>query len=180
MDLPVVLDLVSLRSGDWALLWRVEATVDLVAGRPRVTKMVVASDTGLDPAWLQEKFRWATPLDVITRTVPQLLARGLDPFEYDYATHDYPDAADVDRTPHRRLTDEFLEDVAGRYGAIGRGYAAVIARERDVTPRTVISWVEKARRRGILSSARPGAVGGVIVPPEDRGQPRSGTESGWS
>lgn len=168
VDLPVVLDLVNLRPGDWRLLWRVEATVDLVAGRPRVTRMVVASDTGLDPSWLQEKFRWATPLDIVTRAVPQLLAKGLDPFEHDYATHDYPDAADIDRPHHRRLTDEFLEDVAQRYVALGRGYATVIAKERDVTPRTAVSWVEKARRRGILSPARPGAAGGRIVPAEER------------
>lgn len=168
VDLPVVLDVVNLRSGDWRLLWQVEATVDLVDGCPRITRMVVACDSGLDPAFMQEKFRWATPLDVVTRTVPQLLAKGLDPFNYEYATHDYPDAADVDQPPHRRLTDEFLEDVARRYVALGRGYAAVIARERDVTPRTVVSWVEKARRRGILSPARSGAAGGVVVPADER------------
>jgi len=33
-----------------------------------------------------------------------------------------------------------------------------------VSQRTVVSWVEKARRRGILTRVRPGSYGGEIVP----------------
>ena len=69
--------------------------------------------------------------------------------------------------PQRRkgnLTDEFLTAIAREYLARGRGYAASLAREYFVTPRTVVSWVEKARARGLLSAAPgPGATGGHLL-----------------
>lgn len=136
--------------------------MDLVAGEPKLTRLRLEAEEGLNTRALQERFRWATPLEVVTRTVPQLLELGVDPFTHDYATHGYPDAADVDPAPRRRLTDAFLEDVAQRYVALGRGYAEVLAHEHNVAPRTVVSWVEKARARGILSPTRPGAVGGAV------------------
>lgn len=174
VDLPLILDLVGLDPGTHSRMWRVEATVSLVAGEPCLTRMWIGADSGLDPRHLQEKFRWATPLEVVTVTVPGLLARGVDPFTYEYATRGYPDAAQVSRRRQRQLTDAFLEDVAWRYVAIGRGYAAVIAKERDVAPRTVVSWIEKARSRGILTAATPGVAAGEVVPPERR---RAGAEN---
>lgn len=179
VDLPVVLDVVTdvptesgPRSGNDVCV--VEATVDLVGDEPAVVSVVVRADNGINPRVLQAKFRWATPLDVVTKTVPQLLARGEDPFHHDFATHDYPDAANIDRQPRHRLSDEFLEDIARRYVDLGRGYAEIIADERDVSPRTVVSWVEKARARGILSAARPGAISGNVVPAELRPAVRPG------
>ena len=62
------------------------------------------------------------------------------------------------------LGDAFLEDVARQYLAIGRGYARAIAAERHVSQRTVVSWIEKARRRGILTRVPAGSFGGTIVP----------------
>ena len=179
VDLPVVLDLVTDVPDDNGHshadnVCVVEATVDLVADHPAVVRMVLRAPGGLNSRVLQAKFRWATPLDVVTKTVPQLLARGIDPFTYNFATHDYPDAADIDRPTRHRLSDEFLEDIARRYVDVGRGYAEVIAEERDVSPRTVVSWVEKARARGILSAARPGAISGNYVPADLRDAVRPG------
>ena len=57
-----------------------------------------------------------------------------------------------------------LSTVAREYLVRGRGYATSLAREYYVTPRTVVSWVEKARTRGLLSSPPTrGAVGGHLV-----------------
>ena len=61
------------------------------------------------------------------------------------------------------LTDEFLEDVARQYVIIGRGYSNALAERYQVTPRTVVGWIEKARARGILSSTSSGRAGGEVV-----------------
>lgn len=149
IDLPVILDVVS-RSEDAATRWTVEATVELVDAQPAVVALSVSSRGGLDLDRLQAEFRWATPLDAVMTTVPQLLSRGLDPYAHDFAVRGYPDAADLTRAPGRQLSDAFLHDVARRYLAVGRGYAHRLAAEYQVAPRTVVSWVEKARSRGIL------------------------------
>lgn len=169
VDLPVRLDLMHLRP-DGSAEWRIEATVDLVDDHPQVVSVIVASAQGLDLKQLQQRFRWATPLEVVTRLVPALLENGDDPFTFDYPANGYPDAAVYPRQTRHQLSDEFLEDVARRYLDLGRGYAAAIAAERDVSPRTAVSWIEKARARGILSASRPGAHGGHIVPKSEREQ----------
>lgn len=128
----------------------------------------VTAANGLDLTTLQQKFRWATPLEVVTRMVPALLESGEDPYTFEYPPNGYPDSAVYPRQSHHQLTDVFLEDVARRYLDLGRGYSAAIAAERDVSPRTAISWVEKARARGILSASKPGAHGGHIVPKSKR------------
>ena len=161
VELPVVLDIIETAS-DRTVTWSVEATVDLVEGEPRLVAMVFRNSEGIDPHRMRREFRWATPLDVVTRTVPLLMARGVDPYQHDYATRGYPDAAVPDRAPSRRLSDEFLEEIAHRYLALGRGYADELADEYSVSRRTVVSWVETARRRGVLTSTRPGAVGGEV------------------
>jgi hypothetical protein len=69
------------------------------------------------------------------------------------------------RSVPTRLTDEFLIEIATRYVMHGRGYAKAIAAQRNVSTRTVISWVEKARARGILTATTPGSVGGSVNPP---------------
>ena len=45
----------------------------------------------------------------------------------------------------------------------GRDIAAA-AEQYQVAPRTVVSWVQKARRRGLLTPARPGVAGGEVRP----------------
>lgn len=97
-------------------------------------------------------------------TVPILLDRGIDPFAYDLPVDGFPESAALGAKSNEPLTDVFLEAIAREYLARGRGYAAAMAQERHVSPRTVVSWVEKARRRGILTRVPQGGVGGTIVP----------------
>jgi hypothetical protein len=167
VDLPLVLDLIEL-SEDHELRWYVEATVDHIDGEPRLTQVVVSSDEGLHPVALQRSFRWSTPLDVVRRAVPALLAAGIDPFTYAFPADGYPASAEIGRGTQRALTDEFLEDIAHRYLELGRGYARTIAYERGVSSRTAVSWIEKARQRGILTPVPAGSHGGHIIPPNQR------------
>lgn len=171
VELPVVVSRIAMRPEDREVFGRSDATIELVGQHPQVTSYQLASPYGLDLVELQASFRWLTPIDIITVTVPQLLARDADPFDHEYATHGYPDAAHIEPKARNRLTDGFLAEVAGRYVALGRGYSATLAKEYDVSPRTVVSWIEKARERGILSAARPGAAGGYVIAPAERPQP---------
>ncbi len=168
VDLPVMLDIILVGPDSPEPVWQVNATVDLIADSPCLTSMTFNAPAGIDIRLLQRRFRWATPLDVVTRTVPQLIERGLDPFEHEYATEGFPAAADLRKPPKSRLPDAFLEEIAREYLRIGRGYATAIATERGVSPRTVVSWIEKARDRGVLTPARPGAFGGEITPADRR------------
>ena len=88
---------------------------------------------------------------------------GIDPFEFDLPLTGFPEAASLGRPLNAPHTEEFLEQIAREYLTIGRGYARTIAAERHVSERTVVSWVEKARRQGILTRVRPGSYGGEIV-----------------
>lgn len=168
VELPVVVDLVHLDPDTRRRRWSVEAHVDLVGGEPCLVKIVIEGRPGLDTVFLQRFFRWATPVELVRRTVPQLLAAGIDPYRHDYAIDGYPDAAEVAPGRQGRRSDDFLEEVVRQYLTIGRGYARVIAQQRGVAPRTVIAWIEKARKRGILSRARPGQFGGQLVPEGER------------
>ena len=80
------------------------------------------------------------------------------PFDVDLPLTGFPEAATLDRPSNQPLTDQFLEDIAREYLSIGRGYARAIAAERHVSERTVVSWVEKARKQGILTRVRPGSL----------------------
>lgn len=163
VDLPVVVDILEL-DGTRSVVWKVEATVDLRDDVPALVRVQFVSTHGIDTVVLQREFRWATPLEIVSLTIPELLSVGIDPFTYDYPLAGYPTAALVERATPTRLTDEFLTEIAQRYVRLGRGYAATIARQRNVSPRTVVSWIEKARERGILTATTPGAVGGSVVP----------------
>jgi hypothetical protein len=118
----------------------------------------------VDLAVLQREFRWASPLNAVMGLLPRLIASGSDPFAADLPLTGFPAVA-VQPIRHRRiLTDEFLTTIAREYLARGRGYATSLAQEYFVTPRTVVSWVEKARTREILSPpATPGATGGRLL-----------------
>lgn len=143
---------------------RIEATVDLVEGAPAIVTMRFAAPAGLDTVKLQNDFRWNTPLEVVTALVPQLLIDGSDPYEIDLPHTGFPAAAIQPMRRRRALTDEFLSIIAREYVVRGRGYAASLADEYFVTPRTVTSWIEKARERGMLSAPpRRGAVGGKLI-----------------
>jgi hypothetical protein len=165
VDLPLVIDVLETHTDTGVTIWSVEATVDLVDGNPALVGLHVRAAGGLDPAAMQREFRWATPVEIATITIPALLEVGIDPFRYHYPVRGFPDAAQVERTTPTRLTDDFLTEIANRYVMLGRGYARTIALQRNVSTRTVVSWVEKARERGILTATRPGAVGGTVRSP---------------
>ncbi|MCX6484754.1 MAG: hypothetical protein NT146_16150 [Mycobacterium sp.] len=164
VDLPVIVDWVHTdpTTGDEAV--RINARVDLVEGEPQIVQMSLVAPAGLDVAMLQRQFRWASPLNAVMGLLPRLIASGSDPFAADLPLTGFPAVA-VQPIRHRRiLTDEFLTTIAREYLARGRGYAASLAEEYFVTPRTVVSWVEKARTRKIFSApATPGATGGRLL-----------------
>ena len=159
---PLLLDIQKMEAGAKEPGCRVECELDLVDGCPAITTVRLFRQTGLDVERLQRFFRWQTPLDVVRIMVPDLISRNIDPFDVDYPTEGFPDAAKVDRKPLDRLSDDFLSEIALQYKKIGRGYAKLIAEEFGVSPRTVVSWIEKARRRGILGPTQPGRIGGAV------------------
>ena len=164
VDLPVVIDVLE-NDANGVTRWSVEATVDCIDGQPALVALHLRAGSPINPDHMQRDFRWATPLDIVTVTIPALLEVGIDPFRYHYPVRGFPDAAQIERTTPTRLTDEFLTEIANRYVMLGRGYAKTIAVQRNVSTRTVVSWVEKARERGILTATRPGAVGGAVRSP---------------
>ena len=164
VELPLIVDLVNIDPDSGECTWMFEARIDLVGHEPALVNISLEGNPCLDPVRLQRFFRWATPIDIVRRTIPALLAKGIDPFLFEYATDGYPDAGDFERKSTNALSDAFLEEVARQYLEIGRGYARAIATQRGVSERTVVSWVQKARRRGILSPVRKGSRGGKILP----------------
>jgi hypothetical protein len=166
--LPVIVDHMFIDPETGDLGWLIEATIDLVEGELALVRMNAHVPGGVDPYRMQRDFRWASPLEMVRDGVPTLLERGIDPFECDLPLTGFPEAATLDRPSNERLTDQFLEDIAREYLAIGRGYARVIASERHVSERTVVSWIEKARRHGILSRVNQGSFGGEIIPRSKR------------
>lgn len=163
VELPVEVDILEIDPADRSLAWEVVATVGLHEGEPRLDRLVIRGRRGLDPVRLQRTFRWATPVELVRRTLPILLQRGIDPATYELPTSGFPRAARLDERRRTGLSDDFLAGIARRYLEVGRGYAKTIAFERGVSIRTATSWIEKARERGILSRVRRGSHGGRIV-----------------
>lgn len=162
--LPVIVDHMSADPETGQLEWLIEATIDLVGDKPALVRMSALTPDGMDPHRMQREFRWASPLEIVSVTVPELLRRGIDPFTFDLPVTGFPRAAHLKRPSNSQLSESFLEEIAREYLALGRGYARAIAAERHVSERTVVSWVEKARRRGILTRVPAGSYGGRIVP----------------
>lgn len=164
IDLPVVVDWVRVQPATGKEQVQIEATVDLVGERPAIVSMSLIAPAGLDTLALQREFRWNTPLDIVTGLLPRLVLEGADPYGTDLPVTGFPAAAVQPARRRRSLSDEFLAMIAREYLLRGRGYAAGLAREYFVSPRTVISRVEKARARGLLSAPpRRGAVGGKAI-----------------
>ena len=169
VDLPVTVDWVRVDPSTGTEQIRIEARVDLVDGEPMIVAMSLTSSTGLDVVALQRDFRWASPMTVVTGLLPRLLASGADPYAVELPISGFPAVAIQPLRRRGVLTDEFLTTIAREYLARGRGYAASLSQEYFVTPRTVVSWIEKARARGLLSSpAKIGAVGGELIPKASR------------
>lgn len=167
LDLPVTVDLLFVDPETGEKQWSFEAVVDhddeLV-----IRSLAMWSRDGLDVVRLQHEFRWATPLDIVGRLVPKLLADGADIYSVDLPVTGFPEAAGSPHDSTGALTDEFLESIAREYLNLGRGYADELATRFLVSKRTIVSWIEKARRRGILSPVRPGQFGGHIIPAAER------------
>lgn len=165
IELPIIVDWVNLDPATGQEAVRIEALVDLVGDKPEIVKMSLTARDGLDLAALQRDFRWASPLAAVTGILPQLIDAGSDPYGVDLPVTGFPAAAIQPLRRRGVLSDEFLTTIAREYLARGRGYAASLADEYFVTARTVVSWVEKARARGILSPPPAvGAAGGHLLP----------------
>jgi transposase-like protein len=164
VTLPLTVELLWHHEPTGILAFKATAEVALLKGEPRLIRMDVSSPVGLVPSMLQASFRWQSPLDVVTITVPALLKAGIDPYAFPLPTEGYPEAAiKINLNDKTRLTDEFLEGIVKAYLEGGRGYAKKIAVSRGVSERTVVSWIQKARERGILSKTRPGSHGGELI-----------------
>jgi hypothetical protein len=164
VDLPVIVNWVEVDAATGEEKVRVEARVDLVGDKPEVIEMSFVAVAGLDLPRLQRDFRWASPLTAVTGILPRMIAAGADPYTVGLPITGFPAVAIQPVRRRGALSDEFLTTIAREYLARGRGYAASLAHEYFVTPRTVVSWVEKARARGILSAAPgSGAAGGRLL-----------------
>jgi hypothetical protein len=141
---------------DGVQTWLAEAKIDLVANEPQLISMHLEAKPNLDAMRLQRFFRWVSPLEVVRIAIPSLLEKGINPFEYEFPTEGFPDVVQIGRAKNTRLSDKFLKELASEYVEVGRGYARIIAKQRGVSPRTVVSWVEKARKRGFIEPTKPG------------------------
>jgi hypothetical protein len=138
-------------------VWSVTARVDLANKVPATVSVCVEAEDGIDAERLQREFRWQTPADIVRVWLPSVLATGasLDELE---PPHDW-----WFLEGKQRLSDEFLEEIAAEYKRQGRGYAKPMAIKYHTTERTVRSWIDKARERGILGAALgPGKFGEQI------------------
>ena len=162
VDLPVVVDHLN-KSQSGELVWLVEARIELVGSAPAIASVTLTGNPSLDPIYLQRFFRWATPLEIVCKLVPDMILKGQDPFDAELPL-DSPQLYSRDDKGQRRnqLSEDFLREVSRQYLEIGRGYAAEIARQRGVSARTVVSWIQKARARGILSETTKGKHGGEL------------------
>lgn len=157
VPLPIVVDHLN-KSDEGQLVWLIEATIDLVDDLPQLTEVSLKGIPCLDPVILQSTFRWATPVEIVRITIPELLAVNIDPFSYDFSTEGYPDTAKVLKSTSERISDEFLLEIYQQYLEIGAGYAKEIAAQRGVSPRTVVNWIEKGRKRGLIPKTQPGKM----------------------
>ena len=134
--------------------WTASAVVDLLGGKPWLTSLELHADDGMQEERLQNEFRWSTPREIVTHWIPEQLALGNDPLALEPPTKWWLVEG------RYNLTDEFLGQVAKDYLRYGRGYAKAMASDYATTERTIRSWVQKARERGILgSSLGPGKHG---------------------
>lgn len=144
-------------------VWRAEFVVDLVDGRPQTVSLNLSAPEGLDEEVTHQRFRWSGARELVTFWMPEVIDDGGDPFAIPLPTEFWK------RGEARfQLTREFLTEVAEQYESLGRGYAGVLAARYGTTPRTIRSWVEKARAIGVLGTALgPGRIGSVeaAVPP---------------
>jgi hypothetical protein len=139
-------------------MWTVTARVELIDKRPQTTDVSVRAEDGLDVERLQREFRWKTPADIVSVWVPDVLAAGGDLGELEPPSNWWTTEG------RHELSDEFLAQIAEEYLRLGRGYAKQMAITYRTGERTVRSWVDKARERGILGPAPgKGRIGGTFA-----------------
>lgn len=120
------------------------ARVELVDGRPQTVMVLVEVPDGIFEPLIQKNFRWATPGDLVRNWIPEVLARGEDPLQLEPPTDLWSPAE------RQELSHRFLEEIAEQHKELGYGYANVLAAKYRTTPRTVRSWVERAKQQGII------------------------------
>jgi len=86
--------------------------------------------------------------------VPRIIESGCYPYDFDYPHQGFPGVTQT--RPGHRLTPEFLTDIARDYLTAEPPYAQTLAQRYNVAPRTVVSWVEKARQHGFLKGGTRG------------------------
>ena len=70
VDLPLIVDLVEIHPGSGECTFFTEARIELVSGQPMLVDIHLAGKPSLDPVKLQRFFRWATPVEIVRRTIP--------------------------------------------------------------------------------------------------------------
>lgn len=169
LTLPMIVDLVCMGPSN-RRHWSAEARVGLVDGRPELLAMLLETGNdapaGLEVEQLQVNFRWNTPLEIVTRMVPRIIARGGDPYEFEFPSEGFPGVSQP--RPGHRLTEEFLTDIARDYLTAEAPYATTMAQRYNVSPRTVVSWIEKARQRGVLTGSRRASADLTPFPDTER------------
>ena len=149
VPMPIGIDLVMI-GDDGRMVWLVDTVVDQRQGQLVLLTARFESANGLDPKNLQLNFRWQTPIDITTHLLPTLIG-GSRPLHEIYLPLDgYPEVILPNSRPYMPLTDEFLGAIVRNKRFLGRGYAKTLAAEKGVSVRTVVSWVEKAKKRGII------------------------------
>jgi len=154
VPLPLVVVLFDVDATSGRETWRFEVTVELVDGAPQATRYDLKNINGFNPVFMEKMFRWGTPLHVVTFHLPVLISEGIDIWQAELP-FDARSGADPETGRH---TDEFLLHIVEEYERIGSGYAKELSALYGVAPRTVVSWMEKARKRGLAAPATKGRI----------------------
>lgn len=153
VPLPLVIDNVMI-GDDGDVIWHIQATVRLVGNQPMMTALSIREDHGMNPVTYSTLFRWGTPIALVWNVIPDLIATGVDIWAHYLPT----DAPELSPRQNRKLSDEFLRFIVNEYERIGSGYQIELSRRFGVSTRTVVSWMEKARSRGLAAPATKGHI----------------------
>ena len=154
VPLPLVVLLFHVDATSGQETWRFEATVELVDGMPQATRYDLRNNEGFNPVFMAKMFRWGTPVHIVTSHIPLLIADGVDIWE---AEMPFDARGSADEVTGRH-SDEFLMTIVKEYERIGSGYAKQLSALYGVAPRTVVSWMEKARKRGLATGGSRGRI----------------------
>ena len=154
VPLPLVVVLFDVDATSGRERWRFEATVELVDGTPQATRYDLRNNEGFNPVFMEKMFRWGTPVHIVTSRIPLLIADGVDIWEAEMPIDARGSADEVTG----RHSEEFLMKIVEEYERIGSGYAKELSALYGVAPRTVVSWMEKARKRGLAAPATQGRI----------------------